>query len=450
MLIRFSASNYLSFNEEIEFSMIPGKSRSHPLHLVKGSKRSSINVLRAGVVYGPNASGKSNLVKAMSFSRNLIVNGTRPKKHIPRIHFKFDTSCVNKPSRFEFEFKLKREAYAYGFELDTQRIHNEWLYRITKTTQKKIFERQILDNGESKVEFGKFHFKDKREQKLVILMKTRENQLFLTQTIEAGIKQFEHIINWFRKLIIIFPEAHNHGLEFTIERNGMIHNLMVDFLKRFDTGISGISLKPIDLKSSASALPEEIQTQLAEKLETGKTAIFNAPNNTRYLVSMNEKNELEVFKLMTNHKIKGSTDETSLEIKDESDGTQRLFELIPALYLVLNGDYVCIIDELDRSMHPKLSFYILELFLNSQTRHESQLIVTTHETNLLNLNLLRRDEIWFVEKNKDGASSVYSLEEFIPRYDRDVRKGYLLGRFGGVPIVYNTPSELSKLGYITG
>lgn len=447
MLIRFTVSNYLSFNEEIEFSMIPGKCRSHSHHVIKGNKRSSIKVLRAGVVYGANASGKSNLVKAMSFARNLIINGTRPKKYIPRTHFKFDTSCVNKPSRFEFEFKLKKEAFAYGFELDTQRIHNEWLYKITKTTQKKIFERQTLDNDESQVELGNFHFKDKREQKLVNLMKTRENQLFLTQSIEAGIKQFEHISNWFRKLIIVFPEAHDHRLEFTLEGNGMLHNLLVDFLKRFDTGISGISLKPIDLKSDSTALPQEIQIQLSEMLEPGKTTIFNTPNNTSYLVSMNEKNELGVFKLMTNHKIKGSTDETSLEIKDESDGTQRLFELIPALYLVLNGDYVCIIDELDRSMHPKLSFNILEMFLDSRIKHESQLIVTTHETNLLNLNLLRRDEIWFVEKSKEGASSVFSLEEFIPRYDSDVRKGYLLGRFGGIPIVNNVAP---KPGYIIG
>jgi AAA15 family ATPase/GTPase len=447
MLIRFTVSNYLSFNEEAEFSMIPGKCRSHTHHLVKGNKRSNINVLRAGVIYGANASGKSNLVKAMSFARNLIINGTRPQKHIPRAHFKFDTSCVNKPSRFEFEFKLKKEAYAYGFELDTQRIHNEWLYKITKTTQKKIFERQTLEKGESKVEFGKFHFKDKREQKLVSLMKTRENQLFLTQSIEAGIKQFEHIINWFRKLIIILPEGHDHGLEFTVEGNGMLHNLLVDYLKRFDTGISGISLMPIDLKSDSTALSGEIQTQLTETLDTGKTAIFNAPNNNRYLVSMNARNELEIFKLMTNHKIKGSTDEGSLEIKDESDGTKRLLDLIPVLYLVLNGDYVCIIDELDRSMHPKLSFNILELFLDSRAKHESQLIVTTHETNLLNLNLLRRDEIWFVEKSKDGSSSVFSLEEFIPRYDSDVRKGYLLGRFGGIPIVNNVAS---KLGYSIG
>jgi AAA15 family ATPase/GTPase len=447
MLIRFTVSNYLSFNEEIEFSMIPGKCRSHAHHVVKGNKRGSINVLRAGIIYGANASGKSNLVKAMSFARHLIINGTRPKKHIPRAHFKFDASCVNKPSRFEFEFKLKKEAYAYGFELDSQRIHDEWLYKITKTTQKKIFERHTLDNNESKVEFGDFPFNDKREQKLVNLMKTRENQLFLTQSIEAGIKQFEHIINWFRKLIIIFPGAYDHGIELAIEKNETIHHLLLDFLERFDTGISVISTKQMDLKNDAAALPEEIQTRLTETLETGKMTILNTPNNVRCLVSMNKQNELEVFKLMANHKIKDSTNETSLEIKDESDGTQRLLDLIPVLYLVLNEDYVCIIDELDRSMHPKLSFNILEMFLDNRANHESQLIVTTHETSLLNLNLLRRDEIWFVEKNKDGASSVFSLEEFVPRYDSDVRKGYLLGRFGGIPILNNAAS---RLGYITG
>ena len=442
MLIRFTTSNYLSFNEEIEFSMIPGKSRNHPHHLIKGDKRSSISVLKAAVIYGANASGKSNLIKAMAFARHLIVNGIRPKKHIPRSHFKLDMSCTDKPSRFEFEFKQEKKAYAYGFQLDTQKIHSEWLYEITKTSQKKIFERQTTDTDETVIEFGKVHFKDKSEQKLLLLMKTRKNQLFLTQSIEAGAKQFESIMSWFRKLIIIFPDSQARGPGFSIERDDMIRDSLVNFLKLFDTGISGINLVSIDSKSDTAALADEIKSELAETLGPGEKRFFNAPNNRRYLVSMNERNELEVFKLMTSHKIKDSGKEVLLEVNEESDGTQRLMDLIPALKLLLDENNVCIIDELDRSMHPKLSFRILELFLNSRTNRESQLIVTTHESSLLNLGLLRRDEIWFTAKDENGASSVYSLEEFVPRYDKDVRKGYLMGRFGGIPVV----SEISALG----
>lgn len=444
MLIRFTASNYLSFNEEIEFSMIPGKSRNHRHHVVKGNKRSSIGALKTAVIYGANASGKSNLIKAISFARKVIVKGIRPKISIPRTHFKFDTACADKPSRFEFEFKQKEKAYAYGFELDTRKIHNEWLYEITKTTQKKIFQRKTMENDETAVEFGKVNFEDQNEQKMLRLMKTRKNQLFLTQSIEAGTKQFEHILTWFRKLIIIFPDSHAPGLKFVIEKDDVIRHGMVDLLKFFDTGISSINLAAIDTKKEFSFLPDEINSLLTENLESGKQAILNAPGNTRYIASMTEKNKLQLFKMMTGHKTKKNGQEVLMEINALSDGTQRLIDLIPPLLAVLKDDRVCFIDEFDRSMHPKLSVTIMELFLNSKANRESQLIVTTHDSSLLNLGLLRRDEIWFVEKNNEGASTVYSLEEFVPRYDRDVRKGYLLGRFGAIPV----ENDVSQLEYV--
>lgn len=450
MLIRFTASNYLSFSEEIEFSMVPGKSRNHPHHVIKGRKRSSIGVLKAAVIYGANASGKSNLIKTMAFARDLIVNGVRPNKHIPRIHFKLDSSCAGKPSRFEFEFMQGGSAYAYGFELDTRKIHSEWLYEITKTSQKKIFERQTTGTDETEVEFGKVQFRDGNERKLLHLMKTRGNQLFLTQSIEAGARQFESIMAWFRKLIVIFPDSRERGMAFPVEADDTLRDSLVDFLKLFDTGISGIGMVPMDSSGDTAILSDEVRSKLAEVLGVGEKRIFSAPDGRRYLVSMNERNELEIFKLMTGHRVHGGGgggeggeggEEVLLEVNDESDGTRRLMDLIPALNLLLERDTVCIIDELDRSMHPKLSFKILELFL-SRVGRESQLIVTTHESSLLNLGLLRRDEIWFVAKDRGGASSVYSLEEFVPRYDKDVRKGYLLGRFGGVPVV----EDISELG----
>ncbi|MCP5053078.1 MAG: ATP-binding protein [bacterium] len=435
MLIRFTVSNYLSFNEEVEFSMIPGKSRSHPNHLIKSGKRGSIGVLKAGVIYGANASGKSNLVKAVSFARNLIVNGTRPKKNIPRSHFKLDGSCANKPSRFEFEFKLKEKAYAYGFELDTRKIYHEWLYEITKTSQKMIFERKLADADKSLLELGKIQFKDKYEKQLVKLMKTRENQLFLTQSIEAGVKQFDPVMNWFRKMLIIFPDSYPQGGEFTFGKNQQVHETLVKLLKHFDTGISDIQMVPTDLKNDLGIFPGELDSLLAEKLEGGERAIIKAPNNNRYLVTMNRDNRFELFKLMTTHKQSDSDETVLMEMDDESDGTRRLLDLTPALHLVFNEDRVCMIDELDRSLHPKLCSKILGLFFDNPVSRESQLIVTTHESGLLNLNSLRRDEIWFVGKNSNGASTVYSLEEFVPRYDVDIRKGYLMGRFGGVPVM---------------
>lgn len=436
MLIRFTMSNYLSFNQEVELSMIPGKSRNHPHHVVKGDKRSSIGLLKAGIIYGANASGKSNLVKGIAFARDLVLEGTRPKKAISRIPFKLDPACAGKPSRFQFEFKLGARAYAYGFELDSQRIESEWLYEITKTTQKKVFERRAgAAEGDGEIELGKIRFSNKDEQTLVRLLKPRQNQLFLTQSVEAGVKQFEPLVSWFRRLITIFPEGPPEGLGIRIRRSTISRESLENILAFFDTGISGITLRPVELTDSRGILPLEVQLHLKESLDIGDKTIITDPNNSRYLVSLNPHGQLEAYKFMMHHKGTGGSGDVLLDICDESDGTRRIIDLIPALHMALEKGAVCLIDELDRSLHPALSSKILELFLNSKANENGQLIVTTHESGLMDLKLLRRDEIWFVEKSGEGASTVYSLEEFLPRYDKDVRKGYLLGRFGAVPIL---------------
>ena len=171
-------------------------------------------------------------------------------------------------------------------------------------------------------------------------------------------------------------------------------------------------------------------------------ANIKSPDAKTYLINRNQKNEfeVEVMELQTVHKVNSENREVSVEVDEESDGTQRLFDLIPVLMELLGGERVFVIDELDRSLHPHLSHSIIELFLNNSAQQKSQLIVTTHKSSLLDLALLRRDEIWFVEKNPDGQSGVYSLEEFAPRYDNDIQKGYLLGRFGAIPFIKNVDS----------
>ncbi len=445
MLIRFTTSNFLSFNDEIEFSMIPGKSRKHPHHIIKGRSRNNLNILKVGVVYGANASGKSNLIQAMSFAKHLIIEGTRPRKFIPIKRFQLDKGCDSKTSKFEFEFKSKGKYYLYGFELDIHKIHSEWLYEIGRTSEKMIFERKTTDNNETLIEFGNIEFKDKKERQFIEFtgIGTRYNQLFLTESIERGVKHFTDVDSWFRSLTFIFPESLFNGLEISIEEEDELKEHLLKLLQLFNTGISGIGFEEIDFNNEVADFPDEIREKLVENVDDENKVVIRGPNDKRFLLYRSGEDEIKVFKLITKHPIKGCSDEASLEISDESDGTRRLMELLPALIDMLTNDRVYIIDELDRSLHPTLSYKILELFLNNKLNQESQLIVTTHESSILNLKLLRRDEIWFVEKDNDGASSVYSLEEFTPRYDKDVRRGYLLGRFGAIPIVQN----VSDLGW---
>lgn len=446
MLIRFLVSNFLSFKEEVEFSLVPGKPRKHPHHVIKGEQWNSINVLKSGVIYGANASGKTNLVKAMSFAQNLILEGTKPKRLIPATPFKLDKEFVNKQSSFTFEFKRKGIFYNYGFKLDSQRIYSEWLYEITKSSQKMLFERITNDTDETVVNLGSTIVKKMEDKEFMYFVAkgTRANQLYLTETINRGSKHFEDAFSWFAHvLIIIFPTSRYLGLETNIASSEALRKSLCELLQMFDTGISGVKLIDIDFESGLYEIPNEVKQKFYETLQPKDMAILvEETSGKRFLVVKNEENSIKTFKLVTWHKIKDTDEHVYFEINEESDGTQRLFDIIPALLILRNADRVFVIDELDRSIHPSICYKILDSFFKKPIR-ESQLIVTTHETNILDLELIRRDEIWFVEKNEHEASSVYSLEEFAPRYDKDIRKGYLHGRFGAIPVMGN----VSDLGW---
>ena len=153
MLIRFHVSNYLSFKDEIELSMVPGKSRGEETQILDTECDSVTSLLRAAIIYGANESGKSNLVKAMQFAQRIILNGTKAKEVIPVSRFKLDSESRELPSKFEFEFISSDRCFIYGFELDTHRIHEEWLYEIRKTTEKMLFERSTDSSDKTVVEF---------------------------------------------------------------------------------------------------------------------------------------------------------------------------------------------------------------------------------------------------------------------------------------------------------
>ncbi len=445
MLIRFAVSNFLSFDEEVELSMYPGPSKQHPEHIIKDERWNGINLLRAAVIYGANASGKSNLVKALDFAKLLIVKGTRPQQSIPVEQHKLNPECATLPSCFKIEFKSNGCFYTYGFELDRERIHTEWLYKITKKSQKLLFERTTRENKVA-IEFGDVGETKDDEQFLEFVARgTRPNQLFLTESIERNVTFFKDAIDWFSKVLqVIFPQSRYHGLEISISRGNELSEALVEYLKLFNTGIANIVLEPIDSTSELSDIPDEIKADLLSKIEPGETmAVWNERGRHRYIFSKDKNTDIRTFKLMTTHKTVNCEAEVKWDITDESDGTLRLMDLIPALYQSRNTERVYIIDELDRSLHPHLSYKILEHFLSNAARQDSQFIVTTHESHLLDLDLLRRDEIWFIEKNEAGASALYSLEEFTPRYDKDIRKGYLLGRFGAIPMIGN----ISHLGW---
>ena len=439
MLIRFSVSNFCSFKEEAELSMIPSKERSHKDQVYETKNKNTTNLLRGAVVYGPNASGKSNLVEAVSYAKNLIIRGKAPNKKFDLPQFKLDQSSSEIPTRFEFEIQCNKKMYAYGFELFNSHVHEEWLYFVKSKEDELIFERKNKNNEDiytfseslkklSDENFQLFNF---------VAKGTRPNQLFLSETIDRNLDNFSEIYNWFdRTLKIISPNNKANGIEFKISGDSTFKDYLTKVLDLADTGIKEIRTEEISL-NNLDGIPPLLIERLQEDLDEDGGALIPGSNSGKRTVIHKLNGELYAYKLSTSHRCSDDSHDISFDLEEESDGTRRLIELTPALYEMAhsNESSVHIIDEIDRSLHSHLTRLLVREHLESEKNSQSQLIVTTHETSLLDVSLIRRDEIWFIQKNESGVSKLYSLNNFQPRYDKDIRKDYLLGRYGAIPFI---------------
>ncbi len=418
--------------------MLPGAMQKHPEHILH-EKEHGIDALQIALIYGANASGKSNLVKAMSFARDLIVEGTRPKKPIFVEAFRLVKGRSSEPSKFEFEFALNDQAYAYGFVIDKQKVHEEWLYTITKQDESKLFERKT-EGDITQATFGEAVVRNETDEQFLnfVARGTRPNQLLLTEAVENNIATLEAIHEWFYStLTIVFPESRYSGIPAGVQKDQEFTQALTSFLQNMNTGINEVCLREVELDTLN--IPLEFRDDIVNMLsaddsdqkdsEDTKHLVLEGPQGNRYLFHLDSTDEFKASMLSTRRR-SDSGSEVFFDLHEESDGTQRLFDLFP----ILHGakDKVFVIDELERSLHPNLVRKYIQSFL--ETNQSNQLIVTTHESTLLDLSLLRRDEIWFVEKSPSGASEVYSLEAFKPRNDLDIRKGYLQGRYGAIPI----------------
>jgi AAA15 family ATPase/GTPase len=423
---------------------------------VPAEKSRDIPALKTAIVYGANASGKSNLVKALAFSKEYILAGTRTDgEKINYRNFRLDKSFADRPSRIEYEIKHRGKNYAYGFEFTVSEIREEWLFEINKETEKAIFERK-WDSGKSLYEFPGISFKNNGERQFLKFTSdgTRKNQLFLTEckvrNVRDNVSDLDDIFNvldWFQdSLKIIFPTSRYQGLEFDLTENQDLHKVFHEFLEYFNTGIEGINLEEISLED-IPGLPLDLKQKiLSDASEKMRLFVTDQSQNLSYAIKRDETKNLRVFKMMTKHVVKDGVGVELFEVSEESDGTQRIMDFIPAIMDLFRGGNVIVIDEIDRSLHPNLTYDLIDLFLTRSRGVKSQLIVTTHESSLLSQRLVRKDEIWFVVKNDAGASSLYSLDEFKVRFDKEIRKDYLLGRFKAVP-VFGSRNHLTVLNH---
>ncbi len=444
MLIRFTVENFLSFNQLVEFNLIASEEAAHSHHIIKAqSQQEDIDLLKTSILYGANASGKSNLIKAMYFARNFIVNGVAKNRSINLKHFKLDSSCAHKPSRFEFEFRCQGRQYAYGFSLDNKHVHEEWLFEMGHQLERPLFER--VGNM---ISFNFDHplFRNiSEEEKQGIGYEargTRTNLLFLTNCQERNIQQFQFLYQWFAEnLVIVFTTSKHQALTSLAKLNIEFFNKVIEF---FDFGIKKIHVEEIDFEHT-NDIPPSMKEEIKAEFPYGQeTMQFISVSSRNYLIEENKSGHLKASKLNTIRKDEAGN-EVSFEMSEESEGTQRLMDFIPMLIGLSKKNKVFVIDEIERSLHPLLIKKLFELILNHDLfkNSSSQLITSTHEVNLLDIrDLFRKDEVWFIEKNPAGESLVYSLAN-ADVDDLNIIDGYLSGRFGAIPFI----KDIKELGW---
>lgn len=443
MLLQFSVSNLLSFDEETVFSMLADPSdKSHPDHLIPHVAPGGRKAVRTSVIYGPNGAGKSNLIQAISLMKSLVKDGTRPNRRIPLQNFRLRAGSEERPTKFEILFRVENETYNYGFLCTPTIIQEEWLFAQGNGKERLLFARQTSEDGKTLVEAGpQLTGRSTRKSQLIgfVAEGTRPNQLFLTEAVERNISEVRKPYDWFSNtLLTIGPETKPNAVEIRTHVEEGFADYVQNLLQGAGTGISNLRAiaTPFDFDQHLPGMAEADRQRLLSELATfgDKNAMILDGAIGRFILRKGKDGRAVQIRLEMVHK-SADNKEVSFRIEEESDGTQRLVDLAPALSMLeKTAPKVIFIDELDRRLHTHVSRYILETFLNADSgNHGNQLIVTTHDTNLQDLELLRRDEIWFAEKSEFGATRLYSLAEFKVRPDLRIERGYLNGRFGAIP-----------------
>jgi len=428
MLIEFTVANYRSFRNEATLSMVAsplttGNGESDDRNLFVAPD--DLSLLTSAAIYGANASGKSNLISAISFMIRFVKTSQESTERVGGIKtesFRFTPHAPNQPSFFEVLFIVEDQHYRYGFEVTTERVEAEWLHILPTTGKSNAHEEStdeyvLFDRNGDTITLGEGFEAEGRDLK----NKTRSNALFLSVVAQFDGVVAQKVLEWFRNCNALIGLSDHSSLPYTIRqmRDSEMKSKIVEFVRRMDLGIEDIQLSTIkETPELPQGLREEVQQALSVLLDDS---------------------DLERVSVQTAHRL--YNDEGDLIGQDfftmekhESEGTQKLFAFSGPLLDTLEKGKILIVDELDARLHPLMTRQIIQLFNDPETNpHHAQLVFSTQDTNQLDNRLLRRDQVWFIEKERQGASVLYSLVEFKERDNAVHDKDYVLGRYGAIP-----------------
>jgi uncharacterized protein len=441
MLLYFTIENWKSYRDRTTISMVASRERQHGLRVPKISSL-KMRVLPIAAIYGGNASGKTNLFSALRFAKNFVVTGPSADTAIPLEPNKLNAECQKKPVFFSFVILASETIFEYSFLLNKTGVIDEILTRVSRNSETTLFHRTkdncSFDDSVKDINFLKYAYKG-----------TRNNLLLLTNIASQQGDEFIEVYNWFKQsLRLISPTAVYGQTNKLLDKGHKLYQGFHSILPLLDTGISTISGEKVPFDKAP--FPEEVKEIILEVAKEGDTLNIESPSTKeRYWVTL-KNGQLSSEKIVTHHDGAG-TSKIKFDVSEESDGTVRVLDLLPAFIEATIGGStkVFFIDELDRSLHTLLSRQLIEFYLkNCSETSRSQILFTTHDLMLMEQEIFRRDEMWLCDRQFDGTSALVAISDYKDvRYDKDIRKSYLQGRFGGIPkLLINTcsPSFLRK------
>jgi AAA15 family ATPase/GTPase len=441
MIIRFVLENIFSFGEKKEFNTLP----NNRLKTLEHHKYDfgSLQLLKLSALYGANGAGKSNLFKAVYILQRLVLDQKVPYG-LKNSQFRFREDS-GASQMLAVEFIQDGIPFYYGLELQGERIATEELYLSGLGTKadKLLFERKTDVQMKTSLSFLTEFERDEKshilksvlledfvkpEETVFKLLSNRDNR-YLTDIRKA--------FAWFSDTLqIITPDSKPRALAHKVDIDPDFKSYAEDMMCSFNLGIKSLSAEKVPIEEFFGKDNENELIELTKKVEDSPKKMFGLRSRRGdEIILVKENGQIWVKSLKITHQ--GKHDRIAkFDLEEESDGTIRLLDFVPAFRSVISEPKVFLVDEIERSIHPLLIKELVKKFSDDpQTR--GQLIFTTHESNLLDQELFRQDEIWFAEKNKDGATDLYSLSDFKEHKTIDIRKGYLSGRYGSIPFLGN-------------
>ncbi len=419
MLLDFSVANYRSIQGRQTLSMAASSyfKEMEALNTFEaGTTEKLPRFLRSAVLYGPNASGKSTLIQALKFMRDQVLNSQKESQagdEVDTVPFKLSAASRMADSEFEIAFVEQGVRYEYGFTCNRQRFVEEWLFAYPLGRPQKWFHRVYDVEAEKDVYKFSSSFEGERKRQ-DWKAQTRPNALFLSTAIQLNNAQLKPAFDWFKQRLRVVDSAKGLSSGYTVKRckDDADKVKIIEFMNSADLSIADISLKTaiFSPESLPKNLPEQVRKEFSRQMD-GKEI-----TSVKFIHSDTE----------THGPIEFDEDE-------ESDGTRALFAFAGPWLDVTENERVLVVDELDTSLHPLVVQHLVKLLHRTGTK--AQLIFTTHDTTLLSQKLLRRDQVWFMEKDASRATRLYPLSDFSPRENEAVERGYLNGRYGGIPFL---------------